>query len=62
MGDESIVDTIKEEIAEAAKAVVAEFKSLAGEVSDAAECAVTACDEETAVPKDSSVKDGEAPR
>jgi hypothetical protein len=35
MGDESIVETIKEEIAEAAKAVVAEVKSIATEVTDA---------------------------
>ena len=33
MGDESIVETIKEEITEAAKAVVAEVKSIATEVT-----------------------------
>ena len=66
MGDESIVETINEDIAEAAKAVVAEIRSLASEVTDAAECAVTACDDE-ASSKDSGAvvpesKDGEAPR
>ena len=48
MGDESIVETITQEIAEAAKAVVAEIKSLATEVTDAVECAATTCDEESA--------------
>jgi hypothetical protein len=67
MGDESIVETITEEIAEAAKAVVAEIKSLATEVTDAVECAATACDEETAA-KDGvaaspePAKNGETPR
>ena len=64
MGDESIVETITEEIAEAAKAVVAEVKSLATEVTEAVESAATLCDEETA--KDDaaaeSAKEGEAPR
>ena len=66
MGDESIVDTITEEIAEAAKAVVAEVKSLATEVTEAVESAATLCDEEPAAPKDDAaaepVKDSEAPR
>jgi hypothetical protein len=52
MGDESIVETIKDEIAEAAKAVVAEIKSLATEVTDAVESTATLCDEEAAPPKD----------
>ena len=51
MGDESIIETIKEEIAEAAKAVVAEVKSIATEVADAVESTAALCDEETA-PKD----------
>ena len=34
-GDENIVETIKEEVTEAAKAVVAEGKSIAHEVADA---------------------------
>ena len=51
MGDESIVETIKEEIAEAAKAVVAEVKSIATEVTDAIESTAALCDEETA-PRD----------
>ena len=66
MGDESIVETITEEIAEAAKAVVAEVKSLATEVTDAVESAATLCDEETAAPKDDAAaepaKNGETPR
>ena len=45
MGDESIVETIKEEIAETAKAMVAEIKSLAAEVTDAVESTATLCDE-----------------
>jgi hypothetical protein len=47
MADESIVETIKEEIAEAAKAVVAEIKSLASEVTEAVESTAALCDEET---------------
>jgi len=68
MGDESIVETIKEEIVEAAKAVVAEMKSLATEVTDAVEGTTTLCDEETAPSKDGGAtssepsKDGEASR
>jgi hypothetical protein len=68
MGDESIVETIKDEIAEAAKAVVAEIKSLATEVTDAVEGTAALCDEEAAPPKDDAApsaepsKDGEAPR
>jgi hypothetical protein len=68
MGDESIVETIKEEIAETAKAVVAEIKSLATEVTDAVESAATLCDEENAPSKDDSAaspqpsSDGEASR
>ena len=55
MGDEeSIVETIKDEIAEAARAVLAEVKSIATEVTDAVECTATLCDEETARPKDNS--------
>jgi hypothetical protein len=65
MGDESIVETIKEEIAEAAKAVIAEVKSLAAEVTEAVE-STGLCDEETAAPKDDAAadatKDSEAPR
>jgi hypothetical protein len=64
MGDENIVETITEEIAEAAKAVVAEVKSLATEVTEAVESAATLCDEEPAAPKDDAaaeaVKDGGA--
>jgi hypothetical protein len=66
MGDESIVETIKEEITEAAKAVVAEVKSIATEVTDAVESTAALCDEETA-PKDEAAatseptKDGDAP-
>jgi len=65
MGDESIVETITEEIAEAAKAVVAEVKSLATEVTEAVESAATLCDEQTAAKGDAAaeaVKDSEAPR
>ena len=66
MGDESIVETITEEIAEAAKAVVAEVKSLATEVTEAVESAATLCDEEPAAPKDDAaaepVKDSNVPR
>jgi uncharacterized protein (DUF885 family) len=65
MGDESIVEMIKEEIAEAAKAVVAEVKSIATEVTDAVERTAALCDEESA-PKDEAAaaeptKDGDAP-
>ena len=65
MGDESIIETIKEEIAEAAKAVVAEVKSIATEVTDAVESAAALCDEESA-PKDEAAtsepaKDSDAP-
>jgi hypothetical protein len=65
MADESIVETIKEDIAEAAKAVVAEVKSIAREVTDAVESTVALCDEETA-PRDEAAatsepaKDGDA--
>jgi len=66
MGDESIVETITEEIAEVAKAVVAEVKSLATEVTEAVENAAALCDEEPAAPKDKpapeAAKDSEAPR
>ncbi len=63
MGDEeSIVETIKDEIVEAAKAVVAEIKSIATEVTDAVESTATLCDEDAA-PKDGSTSpEGEAPR
>ena len=65
MGDESIVETIKEEIAEAAKAVIAEVKSIATEVTDAVESTAALCDEEAA-PRDEAAtsepaKDGDAP-
>ena len=68
MGDENIVETIAEEIAEAAKAVVAEIKSLATEVTDAVESTAALCDEENAPAKDDGAasaepaKDDEAPR
>jgi uncharacterized membrane-anchored protein YjiN (DUF445 family) len=61
MGDESIVETIKEEIAEAAKAVVAEIKSIATEVTDAVESTATLCEEET-VAKDDSAASSEPPK
>ena len=66
MGDEeSIVETIKDEIAEAAKAVVAEIKSIATEVTDAVESTATLCDEDAA-PKDEAAsepgKGGDASR
>jgi hypothetical protein len=67
MGDESIVETIKEEIAEAAKAVVAEIKSITTEVTEAVDSAATLCDEGQA-PKDDAAtssepsKDSEASR
>lgn len=64
--EESIVETIKDEIVEAAKAVVAEIKSIATEVTDAVESTATLC-EEDAAPKDNAAppeagKGGEAPR
>jgi hypothetical protein len=59
MGDENIVETIAEEIAEAAKAVVAEIKSLATEVTDAVESTATLCDEENAPAKDGSAAPAE---
>jgi hypothetical protein len=65
MGNESIVETIAEDIAEAAKAVVAEVKSLAAEMTEAVECAATACDEQTAAKDDTAAeaaKDSDAPR
>ena len=66
MGDESIVETITEEIAEAAKAVVAEIKSIATEVTEAVESTATLCDEEKAASENDAaaeaVKDSEAPR
>jgi hypothetical protein len=64
MGDEkTIVETITEDLAEAAKAVVAEVKSIAAEVTDAVESAAT-CDEGVVPPKDdASLADGnKAPR
>jgi hypothetical protein len=63
MSDEkSIVETITEDIAEAAKAVVAEVKSIAAEVTDAVESGAT-CDEEPAPPKDDAPADSnKAPR
>lgn len=50
--DDNIVETIKEEVTEAAKAVVAEVKSIAHEVADAiAEGKAELCgDEPAAVP------------
>lgn len=66
MGDESIVSTIAEEIAEAAKAVVAEVKSLAAEVTEAVESASTLCDDaaakNTGAASPEPAKDSEAPR
>ena len=63
--EESIVETIKDEIVEAAKAVVAEIKSIATEVTDAVESTATLCDED-ATPKDEATssepgKGGQAP-
>jgi hypothetical protein len=63
MGDEkTIIETITEDIAEAAKAVVSEVKSIAAEVTDAVESAAT-CDE-GAAPKDDvpPAASGKAPR
>ena len=61
MGDEkSIVETITEDLAEAAKAVVAEVKSIAAEVTDAVESAAT-CDE-GAKDDASPAEGGKAPR
>ncbi len=49
MGDEkSIVETITEDLAEAAKAVVAEIKSVATEVTEAVESTAALCEEEAA--------------
>ena len=67
MGDESIVSTIAEEIAEAAKAVVAEVKSLAAEVTEAVESASTLCDDDAAAKNTGAAspepaKDSDAPR
>ncbi len=66
MGDEeSIVETIKDEIVEAAKAVVAEIKSIATEVSDAVESTATLCDEDAAKDETTSSEPSEgskAPR
>ncbi len=46
--DDNIVETIKEEVTEAAKAVVAEVKSIAHEVADAiAEGKAEICGEDT---------------
>ena len=59
MGDENIVETIAGEIAEAAKAVVAEIKSLATEVTDAVESTATLCDTEAAPPKDGGAASAE---
>ncbi len=65
--EESIVETIKDEIAEAAKAVVAEIKSIATEVTDAVESTATLCDEDAASKDDATSSEpgkggGEAPR
>lgn len=58
MGDEkTIVETITEDIAEAAKAVVAEVKSIAAEVTEAVESAA-ACDEAVAPKDDASPVEG----
>ena len=61
MGDEekSIVETITEDIAEAAKAVLAEIKSVATEVTEAVESAAALCDEESA-PKDGAPETGKS--
>lgn len=49
--DENIVETIKEEVTEAAKAIVAEVKSIAHEVADAiAEGKAELCGDEPAAP------------
>jgi hypothetical protein len=65
MGDEkSIVETITEDLAEAAKAVLAEIKSVATEVTEAVESTATLCEEEAA-PKEGRPEPGkgsEAPR
>lgn len=70
-GDENIVETIKEEVTEAAKAVVAEVKSIAHEVADAiAEGKAELCGDEPAAPppgdtdkpdRSTEDNDGEAP-
>ena len=58
MGDEkSIVETITEDLAEAAKAVLAELKSVATEVTEAVESTAALCDEESA-PKDGAPQTG----
>jgi len=55
--DENIVETIKEEVTEAAKAVVAEVKSIAHEVADAiAEGKAELCGDEPAAPPPDTVK------
>jgi hypothetical protein len=61
MGDEekSIVETITEDIAEAAKAVLAEIKSVATEVTEAVESAAALCDEESS-PKDGAPETGKS--
>lgn len=68
MGDEkSIVETITEDLAEAARAVLAEIKSVATEVTEAVESTAALCDEDTA-PKDGTAastetgKSSDAPR
>lgn len=63
MGDEkSIVETITEDLAEAAKAVVAEVKSIAAEVTDAVENAAAGCDEEAAKDNASPAEVDKTPR
>jgi hypothetical protein len=60
MGDEkSIVETITEDIAEAAKAVLAEIKSVATEMTEAVESTAALCDEEAA-PKDGTAETGKS--
>lgn len=69
--DDDIVETIKEEVTEAAKAVVAEVKSIAHEVADAiAEGKAELCGDEPAAPPTGDTvkpdppaadKDGETP-
>ena len=60
MGDEkSIVDTITEDLAEAAKAVLAEIKSVATEVTEAVESTAALCDEE-APPKEGTSESGKS--
>jgi hypothetical protein len=66
MGDEkTIIETITEDIAEAAKAIVSEVKSIAAEVTEAVESTGVLCDEPAATPSQGDAttpKDDEASR